>query len=260
MDRWVKRTWLKNSIKKLVFSRVDATLGHGEESRQFAMKSGVPPHKALKLPHVINVDHYANGATVARLDRQAFRSTHRLRGTTYIYVGRLWWGKGLNYLLEAFEQVQIRTKGEVSLLLVGDGPEEEALKRYVQATGIRNVTFAGFRQKCEVPIYYAASDVFVFPTLGDPYGLVVDEAMACSLPVISTTAAGEIGDRVVDGETGFLVPPANSEALGQSMLRLAHDPELRARMGRSSFAKMRDRKPEQWAVDFERVVHRILYE
>ena len=81
------------------------------------------------------------------------------------------------------------------------------MQRICAERGIRNVIFAGFFQKAELPRLYAAADVFVFPTLGDPYGLVVDEAMACSLPIISTSAAGEIRDRVESGVNGFVVPP-----------------------------------------------------
>jgi glycosyltransferase involved in cell wall biosynthesis len=126
------------------------------------------------------------------------------------------------------------------LLLVGDGPEAH-LRARAQAEGLRNVVFGGFVQKPDLPRYYTMADAFVFPTLGDPYGLVVDEAMACSLPVISTSAAGEIGDRVEDGVNGYIVPPENSAALLDRMERLAHDNELRSRMGEASARKIAGR-------------------
>ncbi len=96
-------------------------------------------------------------------------------------------------------------------------PEDGTLRQACAARGIRNVSFVGFIQKRELPRYYALADVFVFPTLGDPYGLVVDEAMACGLPVISTSAAGEIHDRVEDGVNGYIVPP------GRMALLLPHE-------------------------------------
>jgi glycosyltransferase involved in cell wall biosynthesis len=258
MDRWVQRTRFKNAIKRLVFPRLDATLGHGEQSRGFAMQYGVPSSKALKLPHCIDVEHFAEGSATARVERDALRRELGLSGVTFLYVGRLWWGKGVNYLLEAFERTQEENAGEVSLLLLGDGPEEEELKRQIVDRGVRNVVFAGFRQKAEIPRFFAASDVFVFPTLGDPYGLVVDEAMACSLPVISTTAAGEIQERVEDGVNGYLVSPEDSAALANRMLELATDGGLRSRLGKVSAEKIRDHTPERWAEDFERIVYTML--
>ena len=184
MDRWVRRKRWKNAIKRAVFPHVDITLGSGEESRAFAMRFGVSPDRALRLPHSIDVRHYAEGALNSRPRRELSRQEIGLEGTTFIYVGRFWWGKGINYLLEAFEIVQRNSTKPVSLLLVGDGQEEIKLRRTCTERGIRNVFFTGFLQKPDLPHYYALADVFVFPTLGDPYGLVVDEAMACGLPVI----------------------------------------------------------------------------
>jgi glycosyltransferase involved in cell wall biosynthesis len=258
MDRWVRRTRWKDALKRFVFSRVDATLGSGEQSRRFAMRYGTPPEKAMCLPHSIDVVHYSEGSAAARVQRDALREKWGLRGTTYIYVGRLWWGKGINFLLDAFEKVQQQHSEEVTLLLVGDGPEEAKLKQQCEERRIRNVVFAGFQQKPLVPGLYAASDVFVFPTLGDPYGLVVDEAMACTLPVISTSAAGEIVDRIEEGVNGYIVPPEDSATLADRMLRLARDPETRRVMGVRSSEKISGHTPERWAADFEEVVERIL--
>lgn len=257
-DRWVHRRPWNERVKRFIFPRVDATLGSGEESRAFAMRYGTPPERALLLPHAIDVGHFATGRDRAMPGRDRARAELGLRGVTYIYVGRLWWGKGLDHLLDALAVLQRRVEGEVSLLLVGDGPEEAHLRRRCQAEGLRNVVFVGFTQKPGLPRYYALADVFVFPTLGDPYGLVVDEAMACSLPVISTSAAGEIGDRVEDGVNGYIVPPENSAALLERMELLALDPHLRSRMGEASAQKIAGHTPERWADEFERAVDAIL--
>lgn len=258
MDSWVQRKAWKNAIKRAVFPRVDATLGSGGESRMFAMRFGTPATRALCLRHSIDVTHYRDGACHARPEREALRRELGLEGTTFIYVGRLWWGKGINYLLDAFEHVQRQSSAPVSLLLVGDGPEEVKLKQACAERGIRNVVFAGFRQKPELPRYYALADVFVFPTLGDPYGLVVDEAMACGLPVISSAAAGEIRDRIEEGVNGYIVPPEDSAALAGAMRTLAEDTALRERMGTVSAQKIQGHTPEKWAKDFEHIVHRLL--
>lgn len=260
MDRWVRRSEWKDAIKRIVFPRVDATLGSGEESRAFAMRFGTPPSRAMVLPHSIDVAHYTIGSARTRPQRDSLRDELGLQGTTFVYVGRLWWGKGVNYLLEAFESVQRQSDKEVSLLLVGDGPEEARLRQLCAGRGICNVVFAGFKQKPELPRYYALADVFVFPTLGDPYGLVVDEAMACALPVISTSAAGEVRDRVEDGVNGYIVLPEDSAALSSRMLALAQDPAKRVQMGQASAGKIQDHTPEQWAEDFERIVQRLLEE
>ena len=257
-DRWITRRWWKESLKRYIFSRVDGVETPGRNGRNFAMKYGVPEQRIFYVTHAIDVEHYKNGRETTLPERDIIREGLGLQGITYIYVGRLWWGKGLNYLLDAFRDLQRRLKGKASLLLVGDGKDEKALREKCRQEEIRNVVFAGFRQKQELPHYYTAADVFVFPTLGDPYGLVVDEAMACSLPIISTTEAGEICDRVDEGVNGFIVPPENCTVLSDRMERLAHDAELRIEMGRRSVEKIEGHTPEQWAEDFEYAVDEIL--
>lgn len=257
-SRWVRRRRWKEALKGMILPRADATLGGGQESREFAMRYGVAAGRALVLRHSIDVGHYARGAQVARELRSATRSALKLRGTTFVSVGRLWWGKGLFILLQAFQQVQRTSSAEVSLLIVGDGPEDAELRRICADRGIKNVVFAGFQQKEQLPVYYGVSDVFVFPTLGDPYGLVVDEAMACSLPIITSDAAGEIRERVIEGESGFVVPAADVTELADRMKRLASSPHDRERMGAAGFRRVRERTPERWAEDFERLVASLL--
>ena len=257
-DRWVKRTPIKEAIKRWLFPRVDAIVTVGEDGKGFAASYRADAKRIFFAPHVIDVLHYQSGAAAARPERDALRRELGLTGTTFIYVGRLWWGKGINYFLEAFEAVQRQSDKPVSLLLVGDGPEEARLKQICAERKIRNVVFAGFHQKPELPRYYAMADVFVFPTLGDPYGLVVDEAMACSLPVISTSAAGEIRDRVEEGVNGYIVPPENFRLLSDRMVQFVHDPKLCERMGKNSYEKIKDHTPEKWAESFERIVNSIL--
>lgn len=70
-----------------------------------------------------------------------------------------------------------------------------------------NVVFTRFLQPAELPCYYALSDVFVFPRLGDVHGMAVDEAMAGGLPIIASSAVSDIGIRVIDGESGYVAPP-----------------------------------------------------
>lgn len=259
-DRWISRHPAKEALKRFLFRQVDAIETPGEDGKQFTMRYGTSSERIFFATHTVDIPHLQIGTAAARLQRNALREELGLKGTTFIYVGRLWWGKGINYLLDAFESVQRQSLDEVSLLLVGDGPEEARLRRICTERGIRNVVFAGFRQKPELPSFYAAADVFVFPTLGDPYGLVVDEAMACALPVISTSAAGEIRDRIEEGVNGYIVPPEDSATLVERMLQLVRNSDLRARMGEISAEKIQGHTPEKWAENFEHIVQFLVGE
>jgi glycosyltransferase involved in cell wall biosynthesis len=259
-DRWITRHPVKDAIRRFLFAHVDVIETPGAEGKEFAVRCGAKEERIFFATQTVDIPHFRTGAADVRPQRDKLRVELGLSGTTFIYVGRLWWGKGINYLLDAFEHVQQQRGEEVSLLLLGDGEEENKLRQACTERGIRNVVFAGFKQKPDLPRYYALADVFVFPTLGDPYGLVVDEAMACSLPVVSTNAAGEIFDRIDEGVNGYIVPSEDSSALADCMMQFVDKPELCQEMGGISAQKIVGHTPEQWAKDFELIVKKLLRE
>ena len=256
-DSWIRRRRWKEVLKRVVFRRVDAVITAGQDGRAFALRYGVSAERVHIARHVVDVEYFAAGAALTRADRDETRSELGLGGVVFLYVGRLWWAKGIDALLAAYSSLDQEMPGATSLLLVGDGAEHTRIAELAVSQGLR-VTLTGFRQRAELPALYAVGDTFVFPSLGDPYGLVVDEAMATGLPVISTTAAGEIRERVVDGVNAYLVPPNDPSSLQAAMRRLAVDPVLRHQMGMRSAAMIAPHTPDRWAGDFEHAVDSIL--
>ena len=258
-ESWIKRRRWKEALKRFMLPRADGIETPGSQAREYARKYGVRDDRAFHARHTVDVDHFVRGRENALASRGDFRASLGLKGITFIYVGRLWWGKGVNYLIDGFTEAQRQLgQSEITLLLLGDGPDEELLREQCRRNKTRNVVFAGFIQKTELPRFFAAADVFVFPTLGDPYGLVVDEAMASSLPVISTSEAGEIRDRVEEGINGSIVPAADPSALAAEIERMARDRDDLPRMGAASLEKIRGNTPTGWAEDFEKAVLRIV--
>ncbi len=257
-DAWITRKSWKEAVKRFYFPRVDAILTTGPDGRALALRYGPSGDRIFTLSHFTDYEHFASRAQSLLADREVIRAELGLVGVTFAYVGRLWTGKGVDYLLDAFARLEKEHGAGVSLLLAGDGPDEERLKRRCAQEGLRNVVFAGFRQRDDLPRIYVAADVFVFPTLGDPFGHVVEEAMSSALPVISTSAAGEIHDRIVASENGFIVPPSDSGALCERMRLLATDTDLRARMGKKAAESARGQTAERWSEEFEKTVARIM--
>jgi glycosyltransferase involved in cell wall biosynthesis len=242
----------------MVLPRADAILTAGSDGSEYVKRYGVADERVFVVPHVVDFERYSRASAITASERVRIRDQFGARGTTFVYVGRLWRGKGLSYLIDAFSMLQRSSKSEVSLLLVGDGPDELWLRERCREEGLTNVAFAGFQQSDTLPSLLAAADAFVFPTLGDPFGMVVPEAMACGLPVISTSAAGEIRDRILDGVNGFIVPPASSAMLHLQMKRLAEDGDLRKSMGAAAKRSVAGQSPELWADAFEDAVATIL--
>jgi glycosyltransferase involved in cell wall biosynthesis len=143
-------------------------------------------------------------------------------------------------------------------LAVGYGPDDERFRKQARDLQCEHVIFAGhIRDTAKLAALYSAADVFVFPSLGDPYGVVVDEAMACRLPIIASSSVGEIGERVHEGENGFVVPPRDSLALADRMERFIANPDMTGRMGTMSRYLINSRTLEQWATEFESAIVRI---
>jgi glycosyltransferase involved in cell wall biosynthesis len=256
-DAWIRRRRSKEAIKRRVFPRVDAVFTTGSDGRRFVERYGAASERVFVLRHFVDCSYLAPRPTIDSDVRKSARAEFGIRGIAFLYVGRLWSGKGLEYLLDAFAMYVSRRGSEATLVLVGDGPEEARLRRRSVDENL-NVVFAGFHQRDELSRIYAAADIFVFPTLGDPFGHVVEEAMSCGLPVISTSAAGEIHDRINDGDDGFIVPPADSRALLERMELLAANDSLRAGLGHAAAERVAGHTADGWACQFESAVEAVL--
>jgi glycosyltransferase involved in cell wall biosynthesis len=256
-DSWVRRRWWKERIKGGMFPRVDAVFTTGADGARVARRYGVEDERIHILPHYVDSRPLVSAFRRLARERMSVRAELGIRGLTFLYVGRLWRGKGLDYLLDAFAGVARRIPTEATLVLAGDGPDETRLRRRCHEEEL-SVVFTGFRERDELARIYAAADVFVFPTLGDPFGHVVEEAMACELPVISTSAAGEIRARIDDGREGFIIAAANSHALEERMETLATNETLRREMGRAGAARVATHTADNWARAFEDAIGSVL--
>lgn len=147
-------------------------------------------------------------------------------------VARLHKYKGIEYLIDAMQLLQ--EMPEAKLYILGKGAEEVSLKRRVKRLGLeRNVEFIEKPiPNYEMPFLYRGCDIYVQPSIIEPYGIAILEAMACGKPVIGTKVGGML-DTVKDGNTGFLVDPRNAEEIAERILILK-DENKKGEMGISA--------------------------
>ncbi len=158
-----------------------------------------------------------------------------------LYVGRFDPIKGLEVLFEAMARLRDRKvlpRGRTTLILIGGAQDEPHnrdlayLRTLRDSRGLQDlITFIGPRAQDVLPYYYSAADVVVLPSHYESFGLVVLEAMACGRPVVASQVGGLLS-LVRHGETGFLVPPQDPDALAGYLCLLLQDEDLRRRMGR----------------------------
>jgi len=195
------------------------------------------------------------------VDVKVFKPPRKIADKSFLevlFVGSLYPLKGVRYLIESMLQVVKEVK-EVRLRIVGDGPLKEQLKSLAGRLGIKKyVVFEGFIPHTRIVSYYQQSDVFCLPTLGEPFGKVLIEAMACGKPVVASNVGGP-SEIVEDGQTGFLVPPADPHAISEKILELLKDEKLRRSMGRK--ARKTAEKKYSWseiAKEYHELYSRLL--
>lgn len=148
-----------------------------------------------------------------------------------LYIGRLEPHKGIEALLAAFASLEGKMRN-LTLLIAGGGTLRDRV--IAAASDKPAITYLGRLAGEAVWEVYNIADIFVLPSRFEPWGLVVNEAMAAGLPVVVTNRVGCATDLVREGVTGLVVPPASSTALGQALETLCGNAELRKRMGEES--------------------------
>lgn len=163
-----------------------------------------------------------------------------------VFLGRLHVQKGLDVLLRALALVP-----EARLVLAGDGPEREPLRRLAQRLGVADrVTFLGFVPRAAVPGLLASADVQVLPSIYEELGTAVLEGMRIGVPLVASETGG-LPSLVTHGVTGLLVPPGDAAALAGALRRLLADRELAARLADQARRESRD---YSWTALAERVL------
>jgi glycosyltransferase involved in cell wall biosynthesis len=143
--------------------------------------------------------------------------------------------KGVDYLIKAAHLARKRNSS-VKLVVVGGGELVSELKQLAQELNLEeDIIFTGAVPNEQLPSYYAMCDIFVLPSISGPesFGIVVVEAMASGKPAIVSDLPG-VRDVIKNEETGLKVPPKDTQALSQAILRLIEDDDLRSRMAQNA--------------------------
>ncbi|MFB0534681.1 MAG: glycosyltransferase family 4 protein [Anaerolineae bacterium] len=231
--------WLKRLVLSPLIKPASAWLVPGSYHREYLTSYGANPERIFTSPLSPDVEFFQRESAKSKDLVSELRREMGLHESKVIcYVGRLVAVKGVDLLLKAFLRVRSAAP-DTALLVVGDGPLRGQLEGMCQAGGSGGVYFVGFKQPAELPRYYALSDLFVLPSKAETWGVVVNEAMACGLPVVVSDSVGAAGDIVRDGYNGFVVKTGDVIELSAAMLKLVENEQLRAEMGRRSLEIIR---------------------
>jgi glycosyltransferase involved in cell wall biosynthesis len=240
---------LRRTLMRLLYTRLCAAcLPIGTRNEEFYRFHGVDQRHLFLVPYAVDNAFFAGAASRFREQREELRFQCGLPPDkpALLFASKLMPRKRPMDLLQAYEGMR-NSNVDACLVFVGAGELEEDLRRYVSEHCILDVHFFGFRNQSELPKFFALADVFILPSENEPWGLVINEVMAASLPVVAADEIGAVADLVKNGDNGFVYPVGDIRSLTNHLRSLADDMDLRVVMGRRSAERMAG-----W--DFERCV------
>lgn len=217
---------LKVHLERWLLTRIryDATITVAKNFLRY-------PNQAKKI-YVI-----PNGADLPRVKNQKLRVKRKIN---LLFVGRLDKVKGVEFLLRALAKVKPEIP-EFELIIIGRGPEKEALEKQAQRLGLKgNVEFLGLVKGKKLAKQYGQADLFILPSLAEGQPIVVLEAWASGLPVLATKV-GHNPFMIKEGENGFLTEPGSVSSLQKSLKRALEKRRLWQKIGKNGFELVKKR-------------------
>jgi len=224
------RQFARDAFLRTLFGLAHGFMVSGALNADYYRHYGADPRRFFSVPFAIDNERFARAASG---HREAMRVQLGVSEELLLIVfsAKLVARKDPMTLLRAVDAMRHRDRA--SVLFLGHGELRDDVERFARERGL-SVHFAGFVNQTDLPKHYAAGDVLVLPSTYEPRGLVVNEAMACGLPVIVSDRVGAIGDVVQPDDNAFVFPAGDFRTLASQLDRLAEEPELRARMAQRS--------------------------
>jgi len=236
-----KKPFKKRFLPYLYNQVADMVLVPSTASKLFIHSLGVPEDRIAITPYVVDNDYIAEVAL--RSDRSSIRADWQIPedASVVVFCAKFISRKRPQDAIRAFAAAKMPN---IYLVMVGDGPMGESLKAEVQQLGIKDkVKFIGMVKYSHLPEVYAASDLLVFCSEHEPYGLPVNEAMICGVPVVVSDRIGARYDLVESGKTGFVYPCGNIDALATILKDSLNNRETLKQMGEAARQRMETWSP-----------------
>jgi glycosyltransferase involved in cell wall biosynthesis len=238
-----EKTGVRYYLKRFFISGASAWLSTGTATTEYLAHYGAQKNRCFIYPFTSLKECDILSKPVSFSEKESIKGELGFSEKFIILsVGRFIYGKGIDVLLNA---AKIFPK-DVAVVIVGGTPTEE-YQQIILKNGLKQIYFPGFKTKKELEDYYKIADLFVFPTREDVWGLVVNEAMAFGLPVITTEKCIAGLELVQNGKNGFIIPVEDSELITKHVHEIINNEAKRAAMEETSLKKIRNYTIENMA-------------
>jgi glycosyltransferase involved in cell wall biosynthesis len=216
------RSRLQRGIRRFLPRRARACLAWGMPARDYLLSLGVKSNRVFLCAQAVDNDMWIQLAE--ETDRRQIRRELGFKGTVFLLVGRMIERKGFRNFIDAWLEASKRLQSPITAVIAGSGEQEDELKRRTRERGLTNVLFVGKLTPLELARYYASADIFVFPSLEDVWGLVVNEALCFGLPVMGSKFAGSTQALIANSDLGIVFDPSNHSEFAALLIELAASP------------------------------------
>jgi glycosyltransferase involved in cell wall biosynthesis len=190
------------------------------------------------MPYVVDNDFFSGRSSEAAAGREALRRELEIEPgrPIFLFASKLQTRKRCIDLVDAFLKLSPAQGIDppAYLLIIGDGEERAAIEQRIRESGLSSIRMLGFRNQSELPRFFDLCDVFILPSIHEPWGLIVNEVMSAGRAVVVSDDVGCQADLVQNEVNGFTFPKQNIGALSAVLRRFVDDPSLAQKMGRQS--------------------------
>ncbi|PJJ74684.1 glycosyltransferase involved in cell wall biosynthesis [Thermoflavifilum aggregans] len=233
---------MRRMFLRWVYRHVDYALYAGQHNRAYFLAHGLKPHQLIYAPHAVDNERFADEDGRYMQQALAWRKQMGIEqhDCVFLFAGKLVPKKNPMLLLQAFQHLR---NSPTHLVFVGNGVLEQSLKKQVMPDSwlAVHVHFMPFQNQSIMPAVYRMGDVFVLPSQGpgETWGLAVNEAMACGIPVIVSNRVGCAPDLVIEGKTGWVFEAGKIERLAEIMKQIVrmyqHEPYHLKQIGNQAY-------------------------
>jgi glycosyltransferase involved in cell wall biosynthesis len=254
-ESWLRdreRSSLKLAAKDLFFrglgSMISATLPIGSVNAAYWHHYFGDRVPQFLMPYAVDNDYFARQAAEAAPREPELRATLQLAPgrPVILFASKLQERKHCRHLIEAYAAF-LKSLPNVApyLVIVGDGEERTRLEAFCLDAGLADVRFTGFQNQSALPRYLQLADVFVLPSRHEPWGLIINEAMATGCACIASDDVGSHADLITEAVEGFVFPTGDVAALTHALARLFANPSTASTMGKAASERIRNWSFEQ---------------
>lgn len=235
----------------------DSWIAISTRSKEYLISLGAKAKKVFIGYSSVDNDLFSKLSTMSAKEIDMAKLNLNIKSKKVVlYVGQFIERKGIEYLISGFKKY-LKDDLEASLLIVGYGPSEEKLKKMSSGLVNKNIFFLNHIEIEQMPKIYGLSDLFVLPSLEETWGLVINEAMAAGLPIITTDKVGSSADMVKNGVNGYVIKSKSSNQIYHMIKKIFNDRIKLNLMKKNSSSMISSFSPQKQAAAFIKSIQSV---